>query len=191
MKIWILLSMTYWLIFITLEYIKSHFKIVKPHLLPALLGTPSQTSVNLPRLSAVGPWQLFWYPVGEPRSHMMCCVAQKIEIKKQNMLKNDAGLAAITAGGTSQIKELEENSLLLTCLGAWSAVTTTGWWVGFRKIDHRPSNHFSAFQTLFREGGAYNKNRVSIIIRMRAESFYLNFQRDATLFGTPDWLGRA
>ena len=49
---------------------------------------------------------------------MMCCVAQKIEIKKQNMLKNDAGLAAITAGGTSQIKELEENSLLLTCLGA-------------------------------------------------------------------------
>lgn len=59
---------------------------------------------------------------------MMCCMAQKIEIKKQNMLKNDAGLAAIPAGGTSvtsQIKEFEENSLLLTCSGAWSAVTTT------------------------------------------------------------------
>ena len=44
------------------------------------------------------------------------------------MLKNDAGLAARHAGGTSvtsQIKEFEENSLLLTCSGAWSTVTTT------------------------------------------------------------------
>ena len=43
------------------------------------------------------------------------------------MLKNDAGLAARPTGGTSvpsHIKEFEENSLLLTCSGAWNTVTT-------------------------------------------------------------------